>query len=266
MQTAGERKTALVTGAGIGIGRGIALALAKSGYDLAITNLKEPDEAQEVARIVSEEFGGRCVVLQGDLTEEDTPRRFVQEAVGALGKLHVLVNNAGLTIRGHICEMSLEDMNYLLHLNFRAPLLLMQETAKHMIERGIQGSMINITSSRAERAYPMDAVYGGLKAGLKRAVESIALDLAPHKIRVNAIAPGATQVRPPSEHSEKLGAKIPLGRIGSVNDIGAAAVWLASEQASYITGVNLRVDGGLILPGMPEDVSPEAGYGWGRVK
>jgi glucose 1-dehydrogenase len=161
--------------------------------------------------------------------------------------------------------MSEEQMNTLYRLNFLAPMLVTGAASKHMAEQGIAGSIINIASSRGERAYPGDAVYGGLKAALRRATESLALELAPYGIRVNAIAPGAIQTVPGREASyAELGKKIPLERVGTPEDIGEAAVWLSSPQASYITGITLRIDGGLILPGMPEG-GPGAGeYGWGR--
>lgn len=141
-----------------------------------------------------------------------------------------------------------------------------------MQEHGIHGSIINITSSRGERAYPGDGIYGACKAGLNRAVESFALDVAPYGIRINNVAPGSIQVRTGEEPDEKtlhmmeiyaqLGKRIPLGRMGRPEDIGKAVAYLASEDASYITGITLRVDGGLILPGMPEH-SPDSGIPWG---
>lgn len=233
---------------------------------MAITHLEEEQaKAEAVAEQIRSEYGRRCVVLQGDLTDEATPARFVEQTVAAYGRLDVLVNNAGLSQFEPIQSLTLAITDYTYQLNFRAPLLAMQAAARHMIERSIAGRIINITSSRAERAYPRDAVYGGLKAALARATQSIALDLAPHGIRVNCVAPGATHVRESrGVFFEQFGRKIPLGRMGETYDIGQAVAWLASEQSSYVTGVNLRVDGGLILPGMPEDISPESGYGWGR--
>jgi glucose 1-dehydrogenase len=258
-------KKALVTGASRGIGKGIALVLAEQGYDLAITYRSGKEEAEEVAHIIEKEHGRKCFTLYAELSDEETAKDLVGKAVEALGSLDLLVNNAGLTIRSKLAEMDVEDINYLLNLNFRTPILTMRAAARYMMDHKIQGNMINIASTRGLRAYPDDAIYGGTKAALIRATESVALECSTHGIRVNCIAPGATRVRDGNEEfHQKLGNKIPLKRFGTPTDIGQAVAWLASDQASYITGETIKIDGGLILPGMPEDVRPEAGYGWGE--
>lgn len=138
-----------------------------------------------------------------------------QSAVRALGRLDVLVNNAGVTLFDDIAAMETADIIRLLHLDFRAPILLMQHVGRHMIERGIQGCMINITSTRVERVYPRDAVYGGVKAALARASQSAALELSAYGIRINCIAPGAIAATKEREaHYLALGRKIRLGRPG----------------------------------------------------
>lgn len=180
-------------------------------------------------------------------------------------------------------------MGYLISLDFRTYIMLMHYCARYMIDHQIRGNIVNVTSSRGERAYPNAGIYCGIKAGLNHMVEAFALDLAPHGIRINNVAPGATRVRTREElldmkycvdtdyfwkeeyidnpdavqedFWDSLGAKIPLQRAGLPSDIGRAVAFLASDKASYITGVTLRVDGGLILPGMPED--PDLpGKGW----
>jgi glucose 1-dehydrogenase len=128
------------------------------------------------------------------------------------------------------------------------------------------GSIVHITSTRAHSAHPYDSIYGSMKAAMTRAAETMALEFASSGIRVNCVAPGAIAREPNTERGNKLGKKIPLGRMGTPVDIGNAVAWLCSDEASYITGITLRVDGGLILPGMPEDVSPQAGYGWGIIQ
>jgi glucose 1-dehydrogenase len=253
-------KTALVTGGSRGIGRGIAYEFAKAGYNLTIGHWGDEENAESTAAKIRTEWGRDCHIVPGDLTEAETAAMMIEAAIKKMGHIDVLVNNAGICKFHGISKQPLEVMDLLMKLNFRAPMLLMKEASSHMIEAGIMGVILNITSSRAERAYPGDAVYGGLKAGLKRASESAALDLAQYGIRVNCIAPGATLLREGSSLTEGLGPRIPLGRMGTPEDMGRIAVWLASEQAAYVTGINLRADGGLILPGMPED----SGRDWGK--
>jgi len=261
-----ESKAAIVTGASRGIGKGTALKLAENGYDLVITHLDEADEAEAVADEIASKYGKRCHIVQCDLSEIASAQLIVDQAVQTYGTIHVLVNNAGVSKFEAMTSMPMDDLNYLMKLNFRAPMQMIQLVSTHMIERGIAGALVNIASSRAERAYPGDAIYGGMKAALIRATQSIALELAPHGIRINNISPGAIQVRDEMQSFyEVLGKKIPLGRGGVPSDVGSAVVWICSQEASYITGINLRVDGGLILPGMPERADVQPGEGWGKV-
>jgi len=262
-------KNALVTGASSGIGEGIAYALAAEGYTITFVHHHDADNANRVKSKIENEFDVPCHVLEGNLATEQFPLKVVEYAVENMGAIDVLINNAGRSPFEKILDMKLDTTNDVFGLNFRAPLLLTQAVAKHMIENDIRGSIVNTASTRGFRAYSGDAVYGGLKAALIRATQSIALDLAPYGIRVNCVAPGAIQVR----HSEQidtfyatLGKRIPLGREGTPNDIGNAVAFLVSDKASYITGTTLQVDGGLILPGMPEHVPDGySNYGWGVI-
>jgi glucose 1-dehydrogenase len=257
---------ALVTGASTGIGKAIAFKLAERGYDLALTHLNEMEEADAVAQKIRKEFGRRCLVIKGDLSESDTAERFWKEAADTYGPIHVLVNNAAVFRFGEILEMKREDILQVLKVNFLSPILLIRQAASGMIAQEISGTIINITSTRAQRAYPKDTIYGSMKAAMTRATEAMALEFGPYGIRINCVAPGVIDSRGTKpEFYRKLGSKIPLGREGKPEDVARAVAWLCSEEASYITGTTIRVDGGLILPGMPEDVSPEAGYGWGKI-
>jgi len=244
---------ALVTGGSRGIGRGIAHALADAGYDLTIVHHQDADNAERTVSEIGQRWGIRCSVIEADLREATAAEEVAREAIRMMGRIDVLVNNAGITKFGSIQELSAANIDDMWSLNLRTPLLLMREISQHMIGAGIRGSILNITSLRATRAYPRDSAYGGLKAALQRASEAAALDLAPYGIRVNCIAPGAIRVWEENEHLHRFGKKIPLGRMGLPDDIGRAAAWLVSENAAYATGITLRVDGGLMLPGMPED-------------
>lgn len=260
-------RTALVTGGSRGIGRGIALELARDGCDLCISHWRDEENARELAERIGKEWGRKCELVDVDLREAGAPEQLVGEALSRLGHIDAAINNAGVTIFGSVREMDPAHMETLYRLNFLAPLLVVRAASRHMIERGIEGNIVNIASTRAERAYPDDAVYGGLKAALKRATESMALELAPYRIRVNAVAPGAIETVAGREaHYRELGRKVPLERVGQPEDIGRAVRWLISPEASYMTGATMRLDGGLVLPGMPESGSGAGEFGWGRPK
>ncbi len=250
-------RVALVTGGSRGIGKGIALVLADAGYDIAITYTSKQELAVEVAEQIRQK-GRRAAVIQGELTDEKIPRQIVDTCVQEMGRIDVLANNAGRTMFGNILKIELATIDHLIDLNFKGCVLMLQAAAQYMVKAGIRGNIVNITSTRGQRAYPNDGVYGGLKAGLSRATESFALDLAPYGIRVNCIAPGSIphgNWKANEAHKDAytdFQQRIPLKRFGTGEDIGQAVAWLVSAQASYITGQTINVDGGLILPGMPE--------------
>ena len=272
-----SRKKAIVTGGSRGIGHGIALHLAQKGYDLAVSYYSCAEEAAALAGQVQQDYGAQCHCFEAHLEVPGEAGVFFEKAVAALGGLDLLVNNAGMTKFENILDMRDATIDKLVNLDFITYMVLMRCAANHMVDHGVRGSIVNITSTRAERAYPGDALYGGLKAGLNRAIQSAALDLAPYGVRVNNVAPGATRIRSrqqlqqqsvlPVDFWDRMGERIPLGRSGEPEDIAKAVAFLASEDAAYITGVTLRVDGGLILPGMPEIWSDDnASGGWGVVK
>jgi len=259
-------KCALVTGASRGIGKGIALVLAEAGYDVAITYSTKEDDAKDTAAKI-EKFGRRAFYYQASLEKDGVAEETVAKAVKDLGRIDILVNNAGVTMNQPVLRTNNEMIDYLFGLNYRAPIIMTREVAQHMVDNKIEGSIIQIASTHAFRAYSYDTMYGGLKAALTRSTESLALDLIQYGIRVNCIAPGATSIRGTYSHEELTGnyaPKIPSGRYGSPKEIGKVVLFLASKAADYIIGVTIKVDGGLILPGMPEDARPEAGYGWSR--
>lgn len=259
-------KKAIVTGASRGIGKGIAMCLAAEGYDLAISYASKKEEAEKVAEQIRETYHTRCLIYQASLQEKGAGKALFDRAVSDLGGLDLLVNNAGLTIFESLQEIKEETLDLLINLDFKNYILMMREAANYMIASGTKGNIINITSSRGEQSYPEDGLYGGLKAGLNRAICSFALDVSQYGIRINNVAPGAIRIRTREELIEggnvamadfwdELGNRIALGRSGLPEDIGHAVAFLASDKASYITGTTLRVDGGLILPGMPEMIT-----------
>ncbi len=286
---------AIVTGGSRGIGRGIALALASEGYDLAITYARKREAAESVAEEIRSRYGRECHCYQASLEIPGVAHDMFVKAVADLGGLDLLVNNAGLTICESIQNITEEKLDHLLNLDFRTFVILMRDATRYMIDHKIKGNIVNITSSRGERAYPECGIYCGLKAGLIHAIKAFTLDVSAYGIRINNVAPGATRIRTKAEIAamttgeasdyfwreeyedktkeitsgfwDDLGELIPLGRAGTPEDVANAVLFLASEKASYITGVTLRVDGGLILPGMPEGFAGQgvtSSEGWGR--
>jgi glucose 1-dehydrogenase len=261
--TRSRRGGALVTGGSRGIGRGIVVGLAQRGYDVCFSYVSSRADAEALKEEVARRHGVLCGCAQAELGARDAPAVLVGWAADLLGHIDVLVNNAGVTVFGSILSMSPEEADQLIDLDLRGYLLTAMHASRHMVDRGIRGNIVHITSSRAERAYPGDAVYGAVKAGVERASKSMALDLAPYGIRVNCVAPGATRVNEDTGFYDQLGPRIPLGRVGSAEDVANAVAWLVSPEAAYVTGVTVRVDGGLILPGMPEDRGDRPDRGWG---
>ena len=290
MQNSG-RKKAIVTGASIGMGRGIACVLAEEGYDIAFSYYGDDEQAMknvEKTMDMLKERGAKGFAHKADLAGKGAPKAFFDRAVSDLGGLDLLVNSAGVNMPLPLQNLTEENIDYLFALDQKAYVLLMHYAARYMIDNGIRGNIVNVSSSRGDRAYPNAGIYCGIKAGLNRMIEAFALDVAEYGIRINNVSPGATRVRTKEEllaikeggptdyfwdpdyidHPEKvetdfwdaLGPKIPLGRAGEAEDIGRAVAFLASDKASYITGITLRVDGGLVLPGMPEDPSMPSGW------
>lgn len=255
---------ALVTGGAKGIGRGICHVLAQKGYRIALTYHSDSDDVEGITKEIKHIYGADPFAMKSDLTQPGEPEKVVDAVLEHFDRIDLVVNNAGQGFPGELLELGEKEMAAMIALDYTAPVLVSKYAVKSMIERGIKGNVHFITSSRGERAYPGDSIYGGMKAALIRSCGSFALEWARHGIRANCIAPGATVNKPDQDaRTEPLGRKIPLGRMGTPSDIGEAIAWLASDKAAYITGINLRIDGGLILPGMPEDLSEEAGYGWG---
>lgn len=249
-------KTAVVTGGSHNIGQGIAIVLAEHGYDVAITYNNRKEGALETQAEI-EKLGRKCFIYQASLQHAEVPQQIMDQAHEDLGHIDLLVCNAGNGgFRGSVLTVTPERIDEVYTVNFRNYILCAGAAARYMVADKIEGNIIFITSSRAEMAYPDDYLYGGLKAAVKRAVESMALDLSAYNIRVNCVAPGATwQIKPGMEDrltSPFVKESIPLHRVGTARENGEAVAFLASENASYITGETLRVDGGLILPGMLE--------------
>ena len=255
-----ENKCAMITGGSRHIGRGIAVVLAEHGYDIAITYATSPEGAKETQRQI-ESLGRRCFIYEAHLEQPDAPEKAVNQARKDLGRLDVMVCNAGKDTRNSVLTITAEDLDYLYANNIRNYFLCVGAAARHMVNDKTEGSIIMITSVRGQLPHPDDFYYGGLKAAMDRACKSMALDLSAYNIRVNCIAPGAIW-KPDKDgnypETPFVRESIPLHRSGYTKDIGEAAAFLAGERSAYITGTTLLVDGGLSLPGLWEqrDVIP----------
>jgi len=244
-------KAVLVTGAQQGIGRAIALAFAAAGADVAINYLDNEGQAREVAQGV-EAAGRRSLLLRADVARLAEIEAMVAAAVTGLGRLDVLVNNAGVFPRVPMLEMSERDWDTVLDINLKGSFFCAQAAAKAMIAAGRPGVILHMASA-AVRGSPRGTHYSASKSGLVGLTRAMALELAPHGIRVNAIAPGLTDTAQPRYgHSEQelaaMARAIPLGRMGTADDIADMALFLASDRAAFVTGQTYHVNGGSYMP------------------
>jgi len=250
----GTVKCAMVTGGSRHIGQGIAIVLAEYGYDVAITYATSPDGAEETKRQI-EALGRRCFIYEAHLENPETPERVINAARKDMGRLDVMICNAGKDTRSSVLTATAEDYDMLYANNLRNYFLCVGAAARNMVNDGIEGSIIMITSVRARMVHHDDFYYGALKAAMERGCKSMAADLSAHKIRVNCVAPGAVWKADKEGNipvTPFLKDSIPLGRSGYTRDIGEACAYLADERSAYVTGTTLLVDGGLCLPGMME--------------
>jgi glucose 1-dehydrogenase len=254
-----DGQPALVTGANSGIGRAIALSLAGAGADIAINYLENENAAHSLASEI-EAMGRRAIILKADVGNEGDVIGMFESVIGMFGTIHILVNNAGLQADANIAEMSFRQWKLVLDTNLTGQFLCVREAAREFRRRGIvqnisnaAGKIICISSVHQHLAWGGHANYAASKGGVMMLMKSAAQELAPDRIRVNAIAPGAirTPINRPAwatpEASERLRSMIPYGRIGEAEDIAQAATWLVSDAADYVTGTTLVIDGGLSL-------------------
>jgi NAD(P)-dependent dehydrogenase (short-subunit alcohol dehydrogenase family) len=241
-------KTVLVTGAQQGIGRGIALRCAAAGADVAVNWLDDEGAAQALAGEIRAN-GRRALTIQADMTGLAEVEAMVAAVERELGPIDVLVNNAGVFPRVPFLELTERDWDYVLDINLKGSCFCAQAVARRMVAAGRTGAIINLTSGAAYRGSPRGVHYCASKGGVVSLTRQMALELAPHRIRVNAIAPGLTDTAQPRYGSseEEIAATaraIPLGRIAQVDDIARTAVFLASDEAGFVTGQILHVNGG----------------------
>lgn len=254
-----QGQKALVTGANSGIGEGVALALGAAGADVVVNYVVHPETAQAIVDRI-EASGAKALAIPADISKESEVRAMFAEMFAAWGTVDILVNNAGIQRDAPFTEMTLEQWNTVLGVNLTAMFLCSREAAREMIRRGVRpevsraaGKILCMSSVHERIPWAGHANYAASKGGVKLFMQTLAQEMAPHRIRVNSIAPGAIQTpinRSAWDTPEALAALltlIPYGRIGQPEDIGKAAVWLASDDSDYVHGQTLFVDGGMTL-------------------
>jgi 3-oxoacyl-[acyl-carrier protein] reductase len=235
-------RVAVVTGGGEGIGRGIAEGLEAFGATVAIWE-RNPDTCGSTAEAIG------ALGLVTDVRDSGQVDAALERTVNELGEVSILVNNAGGVFKSPLLDTTENGWDALYKSNLRHVLLCTQRVARRLVETGRPGSVINLTSIEGVRAAPGYAAYAAAKAGVINYTKTAALELAPHNIRVNALAPDLTVTEgllrmSPDGLSSNAGHMIPMGRVGHVDEMAAAAVFLASDMSSYITGQTIHVDGG----------------------
>ena len=244
-------KVALITGEASGIGKAIAIEMARQGASVVVNYHSDRDPGQPVVDEITRSRG-EAVAIQADVSKADDINRMVQQAVEKFGKIDVLVNNAGIEHQSPFLEKTEEEWDATLAVDLKGPFLCSQAAARDMVRRSAPGTIINISSVHEDLGFPGYADYCAAKGGLRMLCRNMALELAPHKINVVNVAPGAiaTPINEETLHNpEKLAAlkkEIPLRRVGQPQEVAALVAYLASDDASYITGTTIVIDGGLM--------------------
>jgi glucose 1-dehydrogenase len=251
---------ALVTGASSGIGRGIAIGLGHAGADVVVNYVKDEDEAQAIVEEVKRCGDNKAYAHRADVSKEDDVRAMFERMVAEFGSIDILVNNAGLQKDAPVDEMTLEQWNTVIGVNLTGQFLCSREAIREFKRRGVSkdiscaaGKIICISSVHDVIPWAGHINYAASKGGVSLLMKSIAQEVAPYRIRVNAICPGAirtpinVQAWSTPEAYGELMKLVPYKRIGEVDDIARACVWLASDDSDYITGHSLYIDGGMTL-------------------
>jgi glucose 1-dehydrogenase len=244
-------KTAIVTGASSGIGRSIALAFAREGAAVTVNYARDAEGAASTVKEI-EDGGGRAVAVRADVSKPEDVKALVEQTVKELGGLDVMVNNAGVEHKMPFLETPLEVWEEIIAVNLTGPWLGCQEAARQMAGQGTPGRIINVSSVHEDLPMPTNSPYCAAKGGLRMLTRTIAVELAPHGITVNNVAPGA--VATPMDATleantgqiKELLSEIPLGRMGHPEEVASLVVYLASDAASYVTGSTFVIDGGMM--------------------
>lgn len=246
-----EGRTAIVTGSSSGIGQGIAERLAQEGANVVIDYVGRPDGAEETLKKV-QAAGAKGVMIEADVSQVTAVRTLVNEAWQAFGGADILVNNAGVEKEAPFWEATEQEYDFVLGVNLKGPFFLTQAFVQRLIEAKKPGRVINISSVHEDMAFPNFATYCASKGGVRMLMRDLAVELGPLGITVNNVAPGAISTPINTallENKPKLDAllrNIPLGRLGTVDDVAGLVAYLASDAAAYVNGSTFVIDGGLM--------------------
>ncbi|MEK7375293.1 MAG: SDR family oxidoreductase [Thermodesulfobacteriota bacterium] len=250
---------ALVTGANSGIGYAVAKALAAAGAPVVVNYVADPPSAERVVDEIRS-AGGEAMAIRADVSKEDEVQAMFRKMFETYGTIHILVNNAGLQRDARFVDMTLHDWEFVLSVNLTGQFLCAREAAREFLHRGVvpevscaAGKILCMSSVHELIPWAGHVNYAASKGGVMLLMKSLAQELAPHRIRVNSICPGA--IKTPinvsawstPEALAQLLTLIPYGRVGTPEDIGRAAVWLASDASDYVNGTSLYIDGGMTL-------------------
>lgn len=248
-----EQKNALVTGAGRGIGRAIALELGAQGYAVGVNYLHSREGAQEVCGAIHA-AGGRAIPLPADVGNCTQLQAMFSEFFDRIGPIDLMVNNAGLSKFYPFLEVTEEQWLELTFSDWKGAFFGTQYAARNMVANKKQGVIINISSNHVDGCWPQASIYGPTKAALTKFGKSAAMELAPYGIRVITVAPGYTDVGWPKDHPVQLAKpRIPLKRFAEPAEIAKIVAFVASDACAYMTGNCVTVDGGALLPILPEN-------------
>lgn len=244
-------KVALVTGSSSGIGQGIAARFAKEGADIVIDYVGHIEGAQQTQKMV-EQYGRRSILVQADVSKVSDCQQMVTAGWDGLGKVDILVNNAGVEKHGDFWDVPESDYDLVMGVNLKGPFFTTQAFVQRLLKANLPGRVINISSVHEDMVFPHFSTYCASKGGIRMLMRDLAVELGPKNITVNNIAPGAidtpinASMMKDKAELDPLLANIPLGRLGSVDDVASLAAFLASDEAGYITGSTYVVDGGLM--------------------
>lgn len=243
-----DRKTALITGAAKGIGRQIALELAKAGYNIVVNYRSDRLAADEVCH-QAETWGARALPIYADISVVEDIRKMYREAIEAFDHLDVVVNNAGISSEVYFLEATEEMFDRMTAIDWKGLYFSSQVAALHMVEKGIRGVIINVSSNQVDGCWPRATIYGPTKAAVSKFTKNAAMELSQKGIRMVAVAPGYTDVGwEPGDIRLEAAVRLPFKRFATTTEIARGVVYLASEDADYITGTTLTIDGGATLP------------------